>query len=321
MGSHQMTRSEFLKVLGAAAAGVVFLPGAEEVLGGRTPETAEAAVLGRAFPTLSIATGHSLNAAHVAAVTRAAIANLGGMRRFVHSGDIVVVKPNIYGPRRPEQACTTNPTVVATVVRECLKAGARQVKVMDNPCGGDHGQSYFLSGIGPAAHKAGAKVVQMSDSLYRSYLIGGKRLPRLKLYPDVVNADVLIDVPIAKDHGGEQISMACKNLMGCTNEPGTMHNLGNGQAIPDLLRFLKPDLIVLDAIRVRVSGGPGGTDPGDVRRRYTVLASTNAVCADAYATRTFLGRDPAGIAQLVNAHAMGLGEINVAKISKKSVKL
>jgi len=316
MSGHHLTRSEFLKLMGAAAAGVIFLPGAEDVLDSLAPEAA----VDRAFPTLSIAKGHSLNAAHIAAVTRAAINNLGGMKRFVHSGDVVVVKPNIYGPRKPEQACTTNPTVVATVVRECLKAGAKQVKVMDNPCGGDHGQSYFQSGIGPAAHKAGAKVLQMSESLYRSYVIGGKRLPRLKLYPDIVNADVLIDAPIAKDHGGAQITMACKNLMGCTNEPGTMHG-ALGQAIPDLLRFLKPDLVVLDAIRVRVSGGPGGTDPSGVRLKYTVVASTNAVCADAYGTRAFLGKSPSSIAQLINAHDMGLGEIDLTKITKKIVKL
>ena len=135
--------------------------------------------MSRAYPALSVAKGHSLNASHIAAITRAALNNLGGMGRFVHKGDVVVVKPNIYGTRVPANACTTNPTVVATVVRECFKAGAKQVKVMDYPCGGDHVQSYAMSGIGPAAKAAGATVLQMSSSRFKSYSIPkGKAHPR-----------------------------------------------------------------------------------------------------------------------------------------------
>jgi uncharacterized protein (DUF362 family) len=320
MGS-ELTRSEFLKLLGITAAGVAFLPGEQLLDGLIAPDDAEAAVASR-FPALSVATGHSLNASHIAAVTRAALNNLGGMGRFVHKGDVVVVKPNIYGTRRPEAACTTNPTVVATVIRECLKAGAKQVKVMDYPCGGDHVQSYAMSGIGPAAKAAGATVLQMSSSRFKTYPIPkGKRIHSLPVYPDIVNANVLIDVPIAKNHGGEQISMACKNLMGCTSNPGAMHSAGNYQAIADLVSFLRPDLCVLDAIRVRVSGGPGGTDPGSVRLKYTVAAGTDPIAIDAYGTKYFLGMNPRNVAQLINGNKMGLGQIDLSKVSLKKVSL
>jgi len=320
MGS-ELTRSEFLKLLGITAAGVAFLPG-EQLLGGlMTPDEAQAAVVSR-FPDLSVATGHSLNANHIAAITRAALNNLGGMGRFVHKGDVVVVKPNIYGTRVPANACTTNPTVAATVVRECFKAGAKQVKVMDYPCGGDHVQSYNMSGIGPATKAAGATVLQMSSSRFKSYPIPkGKRIRSLSIYPDIVKADVLIGVPIAKNHGGEQISLACKNLMGCTSEPGKMHSAGTGQAIPDLVSFLRPDLCVLDAIRVRVSGGPGGTDPGSVRLKYTVVAGADPIAIDAYGAKNFLGMNPRNVAQLINGSSMGLGQIDLGKVSLKKVSL
>jgi uncharacterized protein (DUF362 family) len=325
MGS-DLTRSEFLKLMGLTAAGVALLPGEQLLQGLIAPDDAEAAVASR-FPALSVAKGHSLNASHIAAVTRTALNNLGGVGRFVHKGDVVVVKPNIYGARVPANACTTNPTVVATVIRECFKAGAKKVKVLDYPCGGSGAQSYQMSGIGPAAKAAGATVLQMSPSRFKSYAIPrGKRIKQLHVYPDFVTANVLISVPIAKNHGGEQISMACKNLMGCTSHDGSigvnsMHKAGTGQAIPDLVSFLKPDLCVMDAIRVRISEGPGGTDPGGVRLKYTVVAGADPIAIDAYGAKNFLGMNPKDIAQLINGHNMGLGQIDLSKVSLKKVSL
>jgi uncharacterized protein (DUF362 family) len=321
--SSDLTRSEFLKLIGIAAAGVALLPGEQILQGLLAPDDAEAAVASR-FPALSVATGHSLNANHIAAITRTALNNLGGMGRFVHKGDVVVVKPNLYGARAPAAACTTNPTVVATVVRECFKAGAKQVKVMDRPVAGTGAQAscFQMSGIGPAAKAAGATVLLMSDSRFKSYAIArGKRIKSLHLYPDIVNADVLIDVPIAKNHGGEQVSLACKNLMGCTSEPGAMHNAGNSQAIPDLVSFLKPDLCVMDAIRVRVSGGPGDTDPSGIRFKYTVVAGADPIAIDAYGAKNFLGMNPRNVAQLINGSKMGLGQIDLSKVSVQKASL
>jgi uncharacterized protein (DUF362 family) len=321
MDAEQLTRADFLKLIGATAAGVAFLPGAEELLGeitGGGVEEAQAA----AYPTISVATGHSLNGSHVAAITRTAVRNLGGMGRFVHRGDHVVVKPNIYGPRRPELAATTNPTVVATVVRMALQAGAKRVLVMDNPCGGDHASSYRVSGIADAASKAGGTVVFMSDSRYRSYAIPrGKKLKSLSLYPDIVEADVLIDVPIAKVHGGAQFTVACKNLMGVTGDPGQMHSLGLGQTIADLLSRVRPHLTVVDAIRILVMNGPGGGSVGDTRTRYTVIASKDPVAADAWTIKNAFGVDPDDVAYLWNARLMGLGRTDLRNLSVKRVKL
>ena len=69
-----------------------------------------------------------------AAITKSAINALGGMGRFVKAGNTVVVKPNMGWDRRPEQAATTHPLVVRSIVEECLKAGAKKVKVFDNTC-------------------------------------------------------------------------------------------------------------------------------------------------------------------------------------------
>ena len=69
-------------------------------------------------------------------LVRRALAALGGMEQFVHKGDDVIIKPNIcVGYHSYEHAATTNPWVVGELVRLCLAAGARRVRVLDQPFG------------------------------------------------------------------------------------------------------------------------------------------------------------------------------------------
>ena len=66
----------------------------------------------------------------------------------------------------------------------------------------------------------------MSGSRYKTYDIPGGKLRRHPVYRDMVECDVLINVPIAKQHGSTGLTLAGKNLMGCTSDRGRMHNLG-----------------------------------------------------------------------------------------------
>jgi len=310
--------------MGATAAGVTFLPGARELLGSVAPEggveTADAATL----PDIAVASGRSLNGSHVARITRVALDSLGGIGRFVHNGDWVVVKPNIYGPRTPVQACTTNPTVVATVVREALDAGARKVSVMDHPCGGDARESYRQTGIEAAVEKAGGTVVLMSESRFKEYSIPkGASITSWRVYRDIMECDTLIDVPIAKHHGSTRVTMACKGLIGCCQDMGGLHDTNRGLSvnIPDLVRLIRPDLTVVDGTRVRVANGPGGTDLESVRRRYTVLASADPVAADAWAAQHLLGIPPDEVPHLKNAAVLELGRIDLDALRVGRVRL
>ena len=98
----------------------------------------------RELPTVGVATGTDYGK-----ITRNAIAAVGGMKRFVKPGDVVVVKPNMGWDRTPEQGANTNPQVVRAVVEEALAAGAKKVKVFDRTCN-DARRCYANCGI-PAA--------------------------------------------------------------------------------------------------------------------------------------------------------------------------
>jgi uncharacterized protein (DUF362 family) len=248
-----------------------------------------------------------------ARATRNAIAALGGMRRFVKSGDVVVVKPNMGWDRTAEQAANTNPIVVRTVVEEALKAGAKKVKVFDRSCN-DERRCYVNSGM--VAALKGMKNVELKyiePERFKKVALRGKVLSDWELYDEALNANVFINVPVAKHHGLTKLTLGLKNVMGVMGgNRGAIHK-NIDEALTDVNRVLKSHLVIVDATRVLTAHGPQGGSLKDVKILNKVVASADIVAADAYAT-TLFGHRPEDISATVAAHRRGLGEIDLKKI-------
>jgi uncharacterized protein (DUF362 family) len=306
----KLTRREFLQVSGTIAAGVM--------LWGSGCSTQSSMASVRRTPPSPTSDQAYLSVAHgndPAAITRAALASLGGIERFVPRGSDVIIKPNIcvdYHP--PEYAATTHPIVVATLVAVCLGAGAKRVRVMDTPLGGSTAESaYKVSGIGDAVRAAGGEMELMSPVKFvKTTIPSGRDLTAWSIYKDALETDVLINVPIAKHHSLARLSLGCKNLLGLVTDQNLIHrNLG--QRIADLTSVIRPTLTVVDAVRILVAHGPTGGSLNDVKQTNTVIASQDIVAADAYAATLF---DLAGadIEYVQKAAEMGLGTLDLKSI-------
>lgn len=281
-----------------------------------TPPTATPAP-SAAVPYLAVVRGASAEA-----ITRQAVNALGGIGRFVKAGDDVIIKPNICNAYHgPEYASTTNPEVVAALVKMCLEAGARRVRVMDFPFAGTPQKAYEISGIGPAVQAAGGQMEVMSKANYRQVDIpAGQTIKRWSIYGDALDADVLINVPIAKDHGSTRLTLGMKNLMGLVLDRGGFHARGLHQCIVDLNTVVRPHLTVVDATRILVANGPTGGSLDDVRVMNTVIASPDIVAADAYAT-TLFGLTPADVAYITIGAERGLGTADLNRIAIAEIEL
>ena len=259
-------------------------------------------------PVVVVAEGHDY-----AQVTRNAIAALGGMKRFVKSGDVVVVKPNMGWDRSSEQAANTNPVVVRAVVEEALKAGAKKVKVFDRTCN-DERRCYVNCGMVEALK--GMKNVELKyieKERFKKVALKGKVLSDWELYDEALSADVFINVPVAKHHGLTKVTAGLKNVMGMMGgNRGALHK-NIDEALSDVNGVLKSHLIVVDATRVLTAHGPQGGNLSDVKVLNKVLASTDIVAVDAYAA-TLLGHKPEEISVTVAAYKRGLGEMNLKKV-------
>lgn len=303
-------RREFL--VGCTAAGVASLLG---------PELLRAAVP----PSLAIAhskaspTDPAAIADEARRLTRAAVDALGGMRRFVSRGDVVLVKPNIGWDRSPEHAANTNPDVVATLVTLCLEAGAKTVRVTDSSCHPAQ-RAFSRSGIQAAAEKAGGQCFYVDMRKFRRMPLKGKVLTDWEVYADAIESDKLINVPIIKHHGLTGATLGMKNLMGLIGgSRGRLHQNIN-DCLPDLQAFFKPTLVVLDAVRILTANGPTGGNLADVQRKDTVIASTDAVAGDAAGASVF-GLKPQQVASVVEAAARGLGRADFEALGPKRVEI
>ncbi|MDZ7315152.1 MAG: DUF362 domain-containing protein [candidate division KSB1 bacterium] len=255
-----------------------------------------------------------------AQLVAAAIEALGGMSRFVSKGDRVLLKPNIGWDRIPEQGATTNPQLVASVVRLCLEAGAKSVKVADRPCNNAL-RCYRRSGIETAVKKEGAEVRFLNDaSLVMTPFPQGRAVKEWPIYREAYECDVLINLPIAKVHSMSGVTLGMKNLMGLLGGDRGLFHVDFAEKIVDLCFVLRPTLTIIDGWRVLLRNGPTGGSPDDTALRRTVIASTDIVAADALGAE-LLGFSPNDVPHIRRAYERGLGEMNRQNIVLKEIDL
>ena len=244
------------------------------------------------------------------AVTRKAINAVGGIRKFVKPGDVVVVKPNMGWDRTPELAANTHPQVVRAVVEECLAAGARKVKVFDHTCN-DSRRCYVNSGIEMALKGIrGVECKQIESERFRKVTLNGQFLKEWELYDEVLSANVFINVPVAKHHGLTKLTLGLKNVMGVMGGNRGFIHRSIDIALADVNAHLKTHLTVIDATRILTAHGPQGGNIADVKVLNKVIASVDIVAADAFATTLFCLK-PGDIPVTVAAYRRGLGEMNL----------
>lgn len=250
-------------------------------------------------------------------LTEKAIEGLGGMGRFVKKGDVVWIKPNMAWNRAPEFAANTHPDIVGTLVRLCMDAGAKKVKVGDRTCHKAK-ESYPKSGIEAAAKTAGAEVVYLDDSRFREMALDGERLEKWLVYPEIVESDLVINVPIAKHHAIAKATVCMKNYMGIVGGNRGQWHQALATCLCDITAFMKPTLSVLDATRVLLRNGPTGGNLNDVKRMDTVAAGTDVVALDAFGAE-LLGNDPSEIESVVAGEKRGLGQMDYRKLAMKEL--
>jgi uncharacterized protein (DUF362 family) len=244
----------------------------------------------------------------------AALRAIGGIERFVEPGADVIVKPNIcVAYRAPEYAATTNPDVVAALVRLCRAAGAKRVRVMDQPFGGTADEAYKRSGISDAVDAAGGEMEIMAGMKFESASIPeGQDIKEWSVYRDALDADVLINVPIAKTHDLALLTLGMKNLMGLVEDRGSLHS-NLAQRLADLTSLFRPALTVIDATRILAANGPTGGDLNDVRETQMIIASHDIVAADAFAA-TLFGLTGSDVPATLAGASRGLGTLDLKSI-------
>lgn len=210
-----------------------------------------------------------------------AVALIGGFGKLNIKGKTVLVKPNVVsGSPNP---VTTNPEVVAAVVRILYREGAREVLVGD--------MSALLSrttlknmkacGIRQAAEGAGARVVAFEDAGWIEVALPGARYLKKAFVTEwLYRADLIVNLPVVKTHRSASYSICLKNFIGCTHlrqRPYLVDRDHWEELVAEFNLAYRPHLNIVDATVAMIEGGPWEGTPAGTG---VVIASGDRIAAD-----------------------------------------
>jgi uncharacterized protein (DUF362 family) len=251
-----------------------------------------------------------LSPERVLGLVREAIGLLGGMSRFVQPGQTVLIKPNVTVFYSAAEGVTTEPLVVAALIRQAYEAGAAHVQVGESS--GDAFDSLTamrITGIAAVAEKEGAEVIDLGDPELPNRVVpvpGGRVIQEVPLPAPLLDADVIINACKAKNHHMDPITGALKNWVGVVSREWREYNHGDHDMFGrfmDIMTVSRPALNVVDALIAGEGDGPIANLP---RWCGCILASPDPVATDVSIAR-LMGHDPEKITFAKVAQERGLG--------------
>ncbi len=252
-------------------------------------------------------------------LTRRVFEKAGGMGKFVSKGDVVVIKANISWAREPALAATTNPEVMEAVIELCQEAGAAKVRIADNTIH-DAGRCFAVTGAAGVARATGADLVHPRSSMMRKMNLHGHRLDVWPVFTPLVEADKVINLPVAKVHGLSKLTLGMKNWIGGVDGRRSALHQDIHQSIVDLAQFFKPHLTLIDATRIMIANGPSGGSRSDVRAENRLILGTDPVAVDARAAGLF-GKKPEDIGFIRLGDKWKLGTMDLRQFQQEVVTL
>jgi len=280
----------------------------------RLPEGGYAVPASATAATIGVARGSD-----IPAMMRASIDAIGGISRFIQKNDIVVIKPNVAFERVAALGATTNPEVLTALIDVVRSAGAREVRVVDNPI--ESPESCFIkSGIQKAAVDAGARVYLPVHSAFETLNVPGATW--IENWPffwrPFQGATKVIGVSPIKDHNLCRAAMTTKNWYGLLGGRRSQFHQDIQGIISDLALMMRPTFVVLDGTRVMFRSGPTGGSLSDVREGRTIAAATDGLAVDAFGWDDLLDRKSEELpAYFAQAAARGLGNPDWRNVSRK----
>ncbi len=228
----------------------------------------------------------------------------------------MALKVNAAWPRTPEQGANTHPELVDAFLAGVKKAGLEKVVLPEFTCA-PAATTFKMSGIGAAAEKHGAEMIDLAKDRKQFVDVKipqGKKLLAARVPKDLLDPQtVVINMPVAKHHGGAQLTIAMKNWMGSVEDRGFWHKNNLHQCIADFAGFLNARWTIVDATRIMLDSGPQGPAK-KMKEPNQLIVSRDQVAADAVAAMLFVD-SPAKIGYLKIAGEMGIGVSDPARIN------
>jgi uncharacterized protein (DUF362 family) len=259
-----------------------------------------------AVSSVSLLRAESYDLAFLRQSIEALLEPLGGMEAFVKPGDRVLLKPNLLTGARPSKECVTRPEIVYCVAL-LVKAAGGLPFLGDGPAFGSAQGVAQANGYLPLMEELQVPIVEFKGVRYETV---SKEFDHFLLSKEVMEADVVINLPKVKSHVQLTLTMGVKNLFGCV--PGKMKAWWHmeagkdadrfGQMLVETARTIAPNLTILDGIIGHEGNGPSNGEP----RNLGILGASANVFALDRAVVDILQVDPERVLTIAAARKLGL---------------
>jgi uncharacterized protein (DUF362 family) len=243
-----------------------------------------------------------------------AVDAMGGMGRFIRSGDHVVLKVNAAFASPAMLCATTHPELVEQIIGLCYAAGAKKVVVADNPIN-DPATCFRLTGIEEAAARCGAELALPKTAFFKPFTLKNGKLIRNWpiLHDPLEKATKLIGMAPVKSHQRSGASMTMKNWYGLLGGQRNRFHRDIHTIIAELAQMVKPTLVILDGTFTMMTNGPTGGALSDLKQTDTLILGTDQVAVDAFGSR-LLEKKASDLPYILKAEQAGVGTSDVESL-------
>ena len=244
----------------------------------------------------------------------------GGLGKGKNS---LALKVNAGWDRSPEEGANTHPVLVDEFLKGCRDAGIRKTVLPEFSCHPAN-KTFIKSGIFDAAKKNDAAMIDLGSdkkSFVKVNIDKGVKLKEAEFSNYFMDSEIVVNMPVAKHHGGAGLTMAMKNWMGAVKDRRFWHSNNLHQCIADMATFIKPDWTIIDATRTMYDSGPQGPAK-ELKIQNILIVSKDQVAADAYAAKTLFPDKVYGQAKYIQiAGEMNLGIVDVGKMNVRKFEV
>ncbi len=238
----------------------------------------------------------------------------------------VALKPNLLTSSTPDQAVVTHPEFFRAVAQFVKKNGGKPV-LIESPAIQPLTRVMKKTGYDELAREEGVEVVVPYDAAV-IHNEKARLFKRFEVAKEILDADIIINIPKLKTHEITHITGAVKNLFGLI--PGTRKAQWHMRAKTkeDFSNFLldfygavvseiakgRPLITLMDAVVGMEGKGPGTS--GTPKQIGAVLAGMDAIAVD-YVAAGLVGADINKVLTITEGAKRGLGAASSDKITIK----
>jgi len=250
-----------------------------------------------------------------------AVELIGGFEEVIEDGDTVTIKPN-FNTADPYPA-SSDPEFIRALGELLLEAGAKKIRIIDSSTLRVSTREVAKKiGFNEVADALDAELIFLDENEWVTVdFPRGKFLKKGSIGKPLLDLGKLVLAPCLKTHRLARFTASMKLFVGWIkhSERIRMHARRLEKKAVDLASYFQPSLIVMDARKCFVTGGPMS---GQLECSGFILASGDMVSIDvegvrilqSYGTKNRLDRNVWELPQIAHAVEIGIGAKSDAEI-------